>query len=418
MYRAFIITAALIGLYSGDTSAGAADDAIQVVEKHFQAGTLAAGENALEAILKNDPGNDHARFALGALQFVRSVEGLSQVLYRHGFLHGVGRFAPLIMPGGELPVPNNPQAAELDYDQARRIVQSFVSGLEKAEATLAKIRSDSVKLPLHFGLIRLDFDGDGTAGEEETLWKIYTRLNRQAGVSEEVARGFIIGFDAADVHWLRGYCQLLMALGEITLAHDWHELFSRTGHLLFARAKSNYPFLTDHGSDPEQPYSFDSIADIIAFIHLMNFPVAEPKRMQNALGHLEAMVSLSRRSWDLIAKETDDDHEWIPSPKQTGVIPNVRVTQEMIEGWRGFLAEAEVILKGERLIPFWRGHRAQGVNLRRVFTQPQTFDLVMWIQGTGAAPYLEQGTLTSGETWDRLQRVFQGEFIGFAFWFN
>jgi hypothetical protein len=42
----------------------------------------------------------------------------------------------------------------------------------------------------------------------------------------------------------------------------------------------------------------------------------------------------------------------------------------------------------------------------------------MWIQGTGAAPYLEEGTLTDKAVWDRLVRVFQGEFIGFAFWFN
>ncbi|MSR58456.1 MAG: hypothetical protein EXS05_12520 [Planctomycetaceae bacterium] len=130
------------------------------------------------------------------------------------------------------------------------------------------------------------------------------------------------------------------------------------------------------------------------------------------------MASLSRRSWDLILNETDDDHEWIPGPKQTGVIPNVHVTQEMIDGWRMFLSEAELILKGEKLVPFWRGNQPRGVNLRKVFMQPQPFDLVMWVQGTGAAPYLEQGTLTDPAVWERLLRVFQGEFIGFAFWFN
>ena len=31
---------------------------------------------------------------------------------------------------------------------------------------------------------------------------------------------------------------------------------------------------------------------------------------------------------------------------------------------------------------------------------------------------LEDGTLTDRAMWDRLLRVFQGEFIGFAFWFN
>ncbi len=398
--------------------ARASDEGVKLAEQHLQAGTLAAGETALDALLKKNPRDDQTRFALGTLQFVRSIEGLSQSLYRHGFLHGVGRFAPFVMPGGDLPVPINPQPAELSYDQARKIVQDFVSRLVTAEATLAKIESDDVKLPLHFGLIRLDFDGDGKAGEEETLWKIYTRFNRQARVSQDDAKAFIIAFDAADVHWLRGYCHLLMALGEINLAHDWHELLERAGHLLFARITAPYPFLTEHVPGQEQVFSFEMIADLIAFVHLINFPVAEPKRMEGALGHLEAMASLSRRSWDLILKETDDDREWIPSPKQTGIIPNVRVTQEMVDGWRLFLTEAEHILKGDKLVPFWRGNQARGVNLRKVFMQPRPLDLVMWVQGTGAAPYLEEGTLTDKAVWDRLVRVFQGEFIGFAFWFN
>jgi hypothetical protein len=415
MRRAAFFACILISLDVMAVAVRAADEAVQIVEQHFQAGTLAAGETALEAMLKTSPGDDQARFALGTVQFVKSVEGLSQSLYRHGFLHGVGRAAPLL--GFDLPIPINPEAAELNYEQARGIVQSFVSGLGKAEATLAKIRTDSIKLPLHFGLIRMDFDGDNQAGDDEMFWKIYARFNRQAGVAAEDAKAFVITFDAADVQWLRGYCHLLMALGEFNLAHDWHELFERAGHLLFAGAKTFYPFLVEH-ADQERPFSFAEITDLIAFIHLINFPVAEPKRMAAALGHLEAMVSLSRRSWDLILKETDDENEWIPSPKQTGVIPNVRVTQEMIGGWKMFLSEAEQILKGEKLVPFWRGNQARGVNLRKVFMQPQRFDLALWVQGTGAAPYLEQGTLTDPVVWNRLLRVFEGEFIGFAFWFN
>jgi hypothetical protein len=196
-------------------AAGAAQESVALVEKHLQAGTLSAGESALEAVLKQNPRDDEARFGLGTLQFIRAVEGLSQALYRHGFLHSVGRFAPVAFPGSNIPIPNNPKPQSLNYDQARKIVQDFVSGLAKADATLAKIESDRVKLPLHFGMIRLDFDGDGTAGEDETLWRIYANLNRQAGVQVADAKKFVIAFDAADVYWLRGYCHLLMTLGEL-----------------------------------------------------------------------------------------------------------------------------------------------------------------------------------------------------------
>jgi hypothetical protein len=141
--------------------------------------------------------------------------------------------------------------------------------------------------------------------------------------------------------------------------------------------------------------------------------------MRAALSHLEQVIPLSRQNWKQIMEETDDDREWIPSPKQTGVLPGVRVTQEMTEGWQQFLDEAELILQGKKLIPFWRGdNHTQGVNVRRVFSEPRQFDLVLWVQGTAAKPYLEEGPLTVPDTWQRINQRFNGQFVGFAFWFN
>ena len=80
--------------------------------------------------------------------------------------------------------------------------------------------------------------------------------------------------------------------------------------------------------------------------------------------------------------------------------------------------ETEAILAGKKLIPHWRVKDGRGVNLRKVFTEPTDFDLVMWVQGTAAKPYLERGPITQPEVWQRLQNVFRGQFIGFAIWFN
>ena len=140
--------------------------------------------------------------------------------------------------------------------------------------------------------------------------------------------------------------------------------------------------------------------------------------MQAALKHLEQMITLSRTTWNSIEAETDDDHEWLPNPKQTGVIPGIRITKEMITTWRDFLDEADALLAGKKLIPHWRVDDGRGVNLRKVFTQPTNFDVVMWIHGAAAKPYLEEGTLTRVETWRRFQNIFRGQFIGFAIWFN
>jgi hypothetical protein len=94
------------------------------------------------------------------------------------------------------------------------------------------------------------------------------------------------------------------------------------------------------------------------------------------------------------------------------------VTAEMIAGWKEFLDEAERILAGRRLVPHLRLAKGRGVNLRRVFLEPRPFDVVRWVQGAAAVPYVEEGKCTEPDTWWRLQRTFRGNFIGFAIWFN
>jgi hypothetical protein len=96
----------------------------------------------------------------------------------------------------------------------------------------------------------------------------------------------------------------------------------------------------------------------------------------------------------------------------------IPVKPEMIDSWLEFVDESEALLAGKRLVPFWRGNDKRGINLRRVFTEPRPLDLVLWVQGTAATPYLEEGTMTKPEVWTRMKRVFGGEFIGFAIWFN
>jgi hypothetical protein len=120
----------------------------------------------------------------------------------------------------------------------------------------------------------------------------------------------------------------------------------------------------------------------------------------------------------LIVVETDNDREWIPGPGQASVVEGAAIDRDRLAAWRRFLDEAEAVLHGKKLIPFWRRGTDKGVNLMKVFTQPKDFDLVLWVQGSGAVPYLENGDVTSPETWAEFQRVFGGRFIGFAFWIN
>jgi hypothetical protein len=381
-------------------------------------------EKELAAYIKAQPRDDLVRFQLGTVQFLRAVEKLSGSFYRYGLL------SDLRAPFLRLPVPRNANPETVTYEKARAILSEFVEDLAVAEATLSQVRRDDVKLTVPFGMIRLDLNGDGQATEKETLWRVYARLSPlvtdQANAEqqnpdeiEKQAKQFVIAFDAGDVHWLRGYCHLLMAVGEFWLAHDGRELFARTAHLFFPKAEVPYEFLKHNagraaGEEGELPTW--QIIDAVAAIHLIRLEPSEPERLKRAREHLKAMIDQSRQSWKRITAETDNDHEWIPNPQQETVI-GVKVTEEMIEDWQQILDELDQILDGKKLLPFWRD-RELGINLRRVFEEPRTFDLVLWVQGTAALPYLEKGTISQPETWQELQQSFGAQFVGFAIWFN
>jgi hypothetical protein len=414
----FVFPLALLAAIS--TGASLSTSAAEpLAEKYLLEGQLADGEAALTARLASQPADEQARFGLGAIQFLRAIEGLGQSLYEFGALGPESRLGAQI-PLVRLTVPKNPAPKEVRYSDVRGMFERLLKDLAKVEATLGAIKDRDVKLPLHFGLIRLDLDGDGRAADEETLWRIYAGLNRGLRLNEQVlpadAEAFLIGFDYADVQWLRGYCRLLSSLCEVALAYDQQPLFDVVARHLFDKpvAPALPPALL---KEQDRPFE-DQIADAILAIHVAHFEVKEPERMKSALEHLRQVVRLSRQSWQAIGAETDDDHEWIPGKGQTGVIPGVRITAEMIDGWHKFLSEADELLAGKKLVPHWRLNAEHGINLRRVFEEPREFDVVRWAHGAAAVPYTERGPVTSREVWGQLQQTFRGQFIGFALWFN
>ncbi|HIK06185.1 MAG TPA: hypothetical protein IGS40_15955 [Trichormus sp. M33_DOE_039] len=382
------------------------------IEPYLIKAQFQAGEAALVAKLQQNQNDDQTRFGLGIVQLMGATEKLMQSLYRYGLQqNGITQFFPIL----RLPVPENPQPQPVTYKDARNILQNLLDDLTKIKETLEPIKDNRVKLPLRIGLTRMDFNANGKLEENESFWQTFSLLSG-IQATEKAAENFAIAFDLGDVIWLKGYCNLLSAITQTVLAYDESKLFDSTGHLIFANPQSPYPFLAQGTGI----FSFGNIdiSDIVALVHLINFPVFEPERLTAAMQNLQTVTTLSRQSWDLILAETDNDREWLPNPKQKAVIPNAEVTQEIIDSWLAFLNETDTLLSGQKLIPFWRKREVRGININKVFTQPNNFDLVLWVQGTAAAPYLEFGKQTDAATWQRLLAVFRGQFLQFAAWFN
>ena len=332
-------------------------DLLPEVQRALYAGQTEAAIAAAQSRLAEAPTDDQARFALGAAQFLRAVERLGQGLYRYGLQSEYRNSGGLpALPILRLPIPENPHPEPITYSAFRAILADFVADLNAADDTLAKIGDSDIAMPLNIGLIRLDLRADGAAAADETLWTLFARVNGypltalKAGVSAENLQ---TDFDAADVPWLRGYCNLLMAIVDIPLAYDWSETFEWTFQDVFAEGpfaagelrnvdrdardelarlnKSPPYFIWDPNLSPSknreeaerewrnstegQAYNrwsklknhewFAQIADLVAALHTTHWPVVEPARLTSALGHLEMMVAQSRENWRRILLDTN-----------------------------------------------------------------------------------------------------------------
>lgn len=356
------------------------------------------------------PYGDQARFGLGVTQLLEAAEHLTQSLTKYGARSAI--HIPWIT-SFHFPVGANASPLELSYEDLRGIVQTFDDDLGAAERTLSGLDEREVKLTLRFGAIRIDIDGDGKAASDETFVRVYEFLLGEQ-FSKEQSERLVVGFDSADVQWIRGYCHLMMGICEGILAYDECELFETSAQLLFARPQTPNTFLVRMPADDRRMEQWDNLADWIVLVHQVRLELIEPARMKRALEHFDAMAQCNLAMWRLAQAETDDDNEWIPAPNQTGLVPGVRTTKLMLDVWLKFLNESGDVLAGRKLVPFWRGSEGKGVNIRRVFTEPRQFDLVLWMQGSAAMPYLEDGPMVSDTVWETLLNVIGGRFLHYA----
>lgn len=388
--------------------------------------SLGAGGAFAEARLAAAPDDQTAQMALGMVAFAEAVQGLGRDLYRHGLQTPEDG----ILPFFRLPVERNPTPEPLDYQGARAILIRFAERLAVADAAFAGVDDPAVEIRLRPALIRFDSDGDGVLSEADRFGPVYGQYTLRRG--DPQGR---VDFDASDAPWFRGYCHLLSAIAEAWLAHDWHEGFEISFQALFPDAGLPNAALNDWprkemeqlakqlGNAPshltERPLTYAFAADMVAFLHLIHWPVTEPERLGAARDHLKTMIAMSRESWRRIEAETDDGQEWVPGPHQSlaaGEGRPARVTEETVKGWLQFLDTFEALLDGRLLLPHWRLER--GINLRRAIEAPRTFDLLLWIQGSAALPYVEDGPMAGKETWRTITRLMGGDFLTYFIWFN
>jgi hypothetical protein len=392
--------------------AGAAHAALTATSVADRSSALAE----LEAAKGSDP---LAAYAAGSVEFFVALEKLGAGLHRHGFESPRSFMLPLM----QLPIPDNPNPEPLTYEEFRKILSDFHDAMAEANATLAMVPANAdIGVEVDLRTLGIDLDEDGKITPQESAAAIMAALSNNSGDAPD-ASPLVFRFDRADGYWLQGYANFLMAQADFWLAHDFRLAFDQTFQMLFPRAKlpmQDTLVPLDDGGGNGIFASEWRIADFVSFIHLVNWQVVEPERRKAARTELLEMIRLSRDDWKAIRAETDNDREWLPGPQQAGAnqLTGMEVTETEVQAWHATLQVAEDLLEGRTLLPHFR-FADKGINMKRFFDEPQTFDLVLSITGPGVAPYLEKGPILSSDDWWALQSQFGGSgFMTFALWFN
>ena len=354
-------------------------------------------------------------FALAGVRFLRAMERASQQRYRYDSKEAP--FAPIL----RLKLPKNPKPERFDSRMAERLFEQVIKDMAAVEAALDEIPEAALDDPTFAVTLSLDdlwIDANGNGKRDEAGGVSETVLDVAGdalGLNMRGMVGTVVRFDAADVSWLRAYALFLSGVSELALALDITSAIEG--------ARPGWEVAAKHKPAPGLGIGEDVWIDQAATILLMLRGEVDAKRTRAALAHFDAMIANNRLFWAEVAEETDDLGEWIPNPSQKSALGGVTVSKETAAAWEKVLDEADKILKGELLLGHWRYDKNEkgepiGVNLRKALEEPRSADVVLWLQGTAATPYLEKGEVAGAEAWSNFERLVSGQGLSFALWFN
>ncbi len=329
-------------------------------------------------------------FALGGVQFLAAIQTALQTRYRTGMTGGLAMMSD--MPLLRLPIPENPSPEPFDPAIIDTMFAQMAADLDGAIAALDRIGdADAVGVTFDTAEIWFDINANAARDPGEGLNEVASFLI-PAGFDGAPA-SLTVRFDTADAAWLSAYAHLLSGVSDVVLAFSPTAAITRV-----LEATATMEAMTPGVRNMADDYLFndaDDALDLIAIFigALEQQPDVELSRAAHA--HFLAMIADNRTFWTRVAQEQDNELEWIPNKRQQSVLP-IAFPKDTGARWQAELADAEGLLTGRLLIPYWRLGDGAGINLAKLFQDPPEMDVAGLIQGHTLVPYMEKGQLISG----------------------
>lgn len=366
---------------------------------------LVAAEAALSGAASNE---EH--FLLGAVRFLRGAERAMQTRWRMG-LNSMGPL-PILRLG----IPANPAPEPFRHDVVETIFSDLLADMTAARSALERIDGTEFSVPVDMRHVWLDVNANGKKEQGEELLALTAsslgarQLAAFAFAGDDAAP--VVDFDRADVDWMIAYTHFLSGIAEVVLGFRPSVAIERV-----IGAEAQIAAITGDDLTLSKALVMDQWVRLAAVYLTALESQPDAANGKRARQHFLAMIAANRAFWAQVEAETDQGREWIPNDTQTSGF-GMTFPAGTGAAWLAVLSEAEAVLTGDRLIPFWRTPDGTGLNLARMLDDPPAINLIGWIHGMDALPYLERGQTMSRESWPAFERLMSGRGILFAVMLN
>jgi hypothetical protein len=207
-----------------------------------------------------------------------------------------------------------------DHPGGRAAWQAFLTKLEAIDRDLAVAAADpGFSLELCIACWEADWNHNGQIDDRDRRLFELEFDGKEGDLPEgDPRRRPTFRFDVGDVVWARAMIAFQRAAGELVLAYKWSALDQ-----LFA------------GAAPQQP---------------LVIRLTDPARVKRARELVIAGLDHADRCREAYLAETDDDREWVPSPRQQSHPVPLEVDAALYGTWAGVIGDVRRMLRSEEAI--------------------------------------------------------------------
>ena len=207
-----------------------------------------------------------------------------------------------------------------DHEQGRAVWTRFLSDLDAVDRDLAVAAADpqfALELcPACWTGHDWNHNGRQDPGDEH-LFEIETDMAGSDLPARDPRRHPTFRFDAGDIQWARAMVAFQKAGAELVLAYRWSDL--------------DKLFLSKH----------DELGQRVV-IRLI-----DAERVRHARADILMGLAFSAAEREAYLAETDDDREWVPSPRQANHPIPLAVDQTLYTRWAELLGDVNKLVAGE-----------------------------------------------------------------------